>query len=124
IPYGLSDLRNEDARHEVVLVEGVMDVHTLRAHGITSVAALGGTATSRALFERLAHFGVERVILALDNDPAGHAATAKAIDHAVHAASAPDLWVIDPDLYDHAKDPGDVIRNRGAEAWRAATSAP
>src|SRR5947209_6855740 len=55
MPYRLSDLCREHAHHEVVLVEGMMDVHTFRAHGITNVAALGGTATNRGLFERLAH---------------------------------------------------------------------
>jgi DNA primase len=102
-------------------VEGVLDVHILRAHGIRSVAALGGSTITPDLFQRLADHGVERVLLALDNDAAGCAALVRAIDATVHAQRSPSVWIIDPDLYDTAKDPGDVIRTGGAEAWRAAT---
>jgi DNA primase len=127
IPYGLSDLLASGSvsdRRELALVEGVLDVHILRAHGIRSVAALGGSTITPDLFQRLADHGVERVLLALDNDAAGCAALVRAIDATVHAQRSPSVWIIDPDLYDTAKDPGDVIRTGGAEAWRAATTAP
>src|SRR4029079_17082104 len=54
IPYGLSDLLTSRAaadRRELTLVEGVLDVHLLRAHGIDNVAALGGTTITPDLFE-------------------------------------------------------------------------
>jgi DNA primase len=108
----------------VLLVEGVIDVHVLRAHGVESIAALGGTASSSDLFERLTDVGVERVVLALDNDPAGHAATRRSIDASMHASRSPDVWVIDPDLLDPAKDPGELITAGGADAWHRASAAP
>lgn len=49
IPYGLSDLlasRSLAERAKITLVEGVMDVHVLRAHDVRSVAAIGGASTS------------------------------------------------------------------------------
>jgi hypothetical protein len=127
IPYGLSDTlagSPRDQRAQILLVEGVMDVHVLRAHGIGPVAALGGTAADSGLFERLTDVGVERVVLAFDNDPAGHTATTNCIDTSVHATRSPDLWVIDPDLLDTAKDPADLISSRGADAWQRASAAP
>ena len=122
IPYGLADLAPK-ARAEVTLVEGVIDVHVLRAHDVHAVAALGGTSIGRGVFERLGDQGVERVILALDNDDAGRAAVAKAVDSSVRAARSPDVWVVDPDLLS-AKDPADVVRVGGADAWRRASAAP
>jgi DNA primase len=127
IPYGLSDTlasASREQRAQVLLVEGVLDVHILRAHGVESVAALGGTATSRNLFERLTDVGVERVVLALDNDDAGRTATAKSIDASVRASRSPDVWVVDPGLLDTAKDPAELISSRGADAWQRASAAP
>lgn len=66
-PYGLSEVLAGplETRRHLVLVEGVFDLHQLRAHGLESVAALGGTARPQ-LFERLASLGVETVTLCLD----------------------------------------------------------
>jgi hypothetical protein len=127
IPYGLSDTlatASREQRAHVLLVEGVLDVHVLRAYGVESVAALGGTTAGSGLFERLTDVGVERVVLALDNDPAGHAATGRSIDASVHASRSPDVWVVDPDLLDTAKDPAELIRAGGADAWQRASAAP
>jgi DNA primase len=128
IPYGLSDLLSGGARGDLeplVLVEGVLDVHILRTHDRDAVvAALGGTAVSSRLFEHLTDIGVERVVLALDNDPAGRAATAGHIDQAVRASSSPEVWVVDPDLLGTAKDPGELVRVGGSGAWRRASAAP
>jgi hypothetical protein len=127
IPYGLSDTlasSSRDQRAQILLVEGVLDVHILRAHDIQSVTALGGTASNSRLFERLTEVGIEHVVLAFDNDPAGRTATANSIDASVHASRSQDVWVIDPDLIDPAKDPADLISSRGADVWHRASPAP
>jgi hypothetical protein len=127
IPYGLSNLATGRSRAEaadLLLIEGVLDVHTLRANGVEHVAALGGTAASPRLFERLADLHVGDVTLALDNDPAGATATHRAINAATGADRSPRVWVIDPDLYDNAKDPGEIIQRRGPRAWERTTAAP
>jgi DNA primase len=110
-------------RADLVLVEGVLDVHILRAHGVEGVAALGGAATSERLFEQLADRGIQNATLALDNDPAGRAATIRAIERATSASRSPHIWVVDPDLLD-AKDPGELVQRRGIEAWAQASAAP
>ncbi len=127
LPYRLSDLLapgTSGAHREITLVEGVIDVHVLHAHGSAAVAALGGTTLTRSQFERLADVGVDRILLALDNDAAGRAALVRAIDEHTGAGRSPGLWIIDPDLYGDAKDPAELVRSGGADAWSAARSAP
>jgi hypothetical protein len=118
-PYGLSWVLKESPRpRDVVLVEGLLDVHHLRARQITNVVALGGTAVRAAIFERLARWGFESVTISLDRDDAGRTATAQAVDGAAHAASSPAIFVIDPDHLAPAKDPDAFVRER-REEWNA-----
>lgn len=64
------------------------------------------------------------VVNTLDNDGAGRAATARAIEASTSAARSPRIWVIAPDLLDGAKDPGDLIRAKGRDGWARASDAP
>jgi DNA primase len=118
--YGLSDVLDLPLteRRDLVLVEGLLDVHHLRTRGVMNVAALGGTGADSATFERLAHVGFERVTLCLDRDGPGRAAAARAIDHAVRAPTSPTLLVLDPEHLTPAKDPDAFVRERGVDAWR------
>ena len=118
-PYGLSTALSGslDHRREVVLVEGVIDVHALRVHGVENVCALGGTGIRSAMFEKLAKLGVERITLCLDNDQAGRAATVRAIEEAAQAPTSPALFVVDPERLAPAKDPDAYVRDHGAIAF-------
>ena len=118
-PYGLSTVLagSLDRRREVVLVEGVIDVHALRSHGVESVCALGGTSIRSAMFEQLVKLGVEKVTLCLDNDQAGRTATVGAIEQATRSASGPALFVVDPERLAQAKDPDAYLRAHGATAF-------
>jgi Toprim-like len=118
-PYGLSDLldRSPESRREIVLVEGFFDLHQLRAREIPNVAALGGTSVRPQMFERLHRLGIEAVTLCLDNDEAGRAATARAIENAARARKSPDVYVVDPGQLGPAKDPDELVRMRGPAAW-------
>jgi DNA primase len=107
-----------ETRRHLVLVEGVFDLHQLRAHGLESVAALGGTGARPQLFERLASFGVETVTLCLDNDEAGRVATARTIEHAARASKSPALFVVDPKRLGSAKDPDAYVLTERIAAWR------
>lgn len=119
-PYGLSALLSQpyEKRREIVLVEGFLDLHQLRARGIENVAALGGTSVRPQTFERLNRLGIEAVTLCLDNDEAGWTATARAIENSARARCGPAVYVIDPRQLGHAKDPDDLVRKRGVAAWR------
>lgn len=118
-PYGLSDVVAQpiSERGELILVEGLIDVHHLRARGITNVAALGGTGTRPEAFERLARLGFERVTVCLDRDEPGRAATARAVEYAARARRSPSIFVVDPEHLAPAKDPDAFVRESRVEAW-------
>jgi len=117
-PYGLADvLRGSRERGDLVLVEGVFDVHHLRALGDSPVAAIGGLSLAPRTFERLAHHQFQRVTLCLDRDGPGRAATTRAIQCAVRATTSPPLSVIDPEHLAPANDPGELVHARGFDAW-------
>lgn len=118
-PYGLSHVLAgpRELRQDVALVEGVFDVHQLRARGVDNVVALGGLGIGATVFERLSHLGVERVTLCLDRDEPGRAATARAVEQAGRAHLSPAIYVVDPERLAPAKDPDAYIRDRGTEAW-------
>ena len=127
IPYGLSDLIASPAAASAPRSRWSRASWTSMSCARTACTPSPRSAApppADELFERLADLHVEQVVLAFDNDAAGRAATVNAIDAATRAHHAPDLWVIDPDLYGSAKDPGDVVRDGGARAWQAAAAAP
>lgn len=125
-PYGLSDVLrlSPHAPRDLVMVEGVMDLHQLRARGIENVTALGGTSVNGSTFERLHRLGVESVTLCLDNDDAGRAATASAIDSAARAARSPHIYVLDSRQLGPAKDPDEFVQQHGIAAWRELLQTP
>ncbi len=90
-PYGVYDvLRLPPAdRRELVLVEGLIDVHQLRAQGFATVAAMGGARLQTSAVTRLPRLGFESVVLAFDNDAAGREGLARAVDEMSRAHVGP-----------------------------------
>ncbi len=119
-PYGLSDVigGTRDSRGELVLVEGFIDLHQLRARGFENIAALGGTSTNSRMFERLSQLGFQTVTLCLDNDEAGRAATARAVENSARAQRSPTVYVVSPEHLGEAKDPDALVQSHGSDAWR------
>src|SRR4029078_7908159 len=72
-PYGLSEvLRLPPAdRHELLLLEGLFDVHRLRSDGFPNVAAVGGARVQLGVVTRLRRLGFDAVVLAFDSDAPG-----------------------------------------------------
>jgi hypothetical protein len=119
-PYGLSDVLRlpHRARRELVLVEGLVDVHHLRAKGIANVAAIGSAHIRPDKLARLSKHGIETVTLALDNDESGRDALARAIDRATRLDHAPALRVVHPAELGDAKDPDEYVRMHGVDRLR------
>lgn len=118
-PYGFSEVvaGPREARRDLVLVEGFIDFHQVRARGLENVAALGGTSTNPRMFERLNRLGVETVTLCLDNDAAGRAATTRAVDNSARAQRSPAIYVVGPERLGKSKDPDELVRTQGTDAW-------
>jgi Toprim domain len=118
--YGISEVLRlpPGERSEVVLVEGLIDVHHLRARGYPAAAAVGGARVSPSTVVRLHRYGIESVVLAFDNDPAGRDGTTRAIGDVSRAKSAPVLRVVEPTLLGEAKDPDGFVREHGTARFR------
>jgi hypothetical protein len=119
-PYGLSDVLKlpPRERRELVLVEGLLDVHHLRAHGLANVAAVGGARIRLDMLSRLTSHGFETVTLALDNDQPGRDALVQVIDRSARLEKAPEVRVVDPDELGDSKDPDEYVRKHGVDAFR------
>ena len=118
--------------HQVVIVEGYMDAAMAHQHGFRNVVATLGTAvTDKHL--RLLRRHVDEIVLALDADAAGQAATWRALQQADESLrvgykpvvgpnsrqprAAPGRWVkLKVLALPNAKDPDELIR-ADASAW-------
>jgi len=112
-------------RHDLVLVEGLLDVLLLQALGVTNVAAVGGSGRELTAdrFEALAGWGVRRVTLLFDNDTAGREGTRAALEQSRQATAAPNIQVVDPAALGDVKDPDELVRQDGVDAWRRVLAA-
>ena len=112
----------QDAREGLVLVEGLLDVVNLHARGMANVAATGGTFSllTPERWEAIAGLGVERFVLASDADEAGRGGLAAALRNARKARNVSEVYVVDPAAYGGAKDPDELVRQRGEDALREA----
>src|SRR5262249_53699745 len=97
-PYGFSDVLclPPVERRELTLVEGLIDVHQFQSRGFRTVAAVGGARVRPDTLQRLHRSGVETVVLAFDNDPAGRDGLASVIDAALRVRDVPALRVLEP----------------------------
>ncbi|MBN1992788.1 MAG: DNA primase [Anaerolineae bacterium] len=131
--YGL-DLARKHIREadEVVVVEGYMDVIQAHQRGATNVVAQMGTALTEAQLKRIGGLA-NRIVLALDADTAGNAATMRGLSLArqllpKRTQAAPTSRGIEleahlvQELYIAAlpqgQDPDDVLRE-GLDVWQA-----
>jgi DNA primase len=123
---------------QVVIVEGYMDAAMAHQHGYRNVVATLGTAvTDRHL--RLLHRHVEEIVLALDADAAGKAATWRALQVADESLRTGLTPVVGPNrrqqrfvadrsvrlrvlALPNAKDPDELIRSNPA-SWPALVQA-
>jgi DNA primase len=105
-------------RTELVLVEGLLDVHHLRAKGFPGIAAIGSARLHPAAGRRLRRLGFDSIVLAFDNDEPGRQGAARAVEDIAGASVGPAARVLEPGLLGEAKDPDAFVRERGAEAFR------
>lgn len=119
-PYGLSDVLRlpPSERRELVLVEGLIDVHHLQAKGFPNVAAAGSARLHPDVFTRLGRLGFDSVVLAFDNDAPGREGVSRAIESGSRVKEAPMLHALEPKLLRDSKDPDAFVRKHGIEKFR------
>src|SRR5262245_46371530 len=119
-PYGISNILHLPVadRSEVVLVEGLLDVHHLRAKGFLTIAAIGSARLHPSAGRSLRQLGFESIVLVLDNDAPGRDGAARAIDDLSRARVGPAIRVLEPRLLDGAKDPDAFVREHGIDRFR------
>ena len=114
--------------NEAVVVEGYMDVIAAHEHGFTNVVASMGTAVTGQQLDSLSRHatagGIGTIILCLDSDAAGEAATMRALESVTAELNSGrrkglEVKVARPD---GGKDPDEAIRS-DPDSWRASLTA-
>ncbi len=129
IMYGLNwAAESIRASNEAVVVEGYMDVIAAHEHGFTNVVASMGTAVTGQQLDSLSRHatagGIGTIILCLDSDAAGEAATMRALESVTAELNSGrrkglEVKVARPD---GGKDPDEAIRS-DPDSWRASLTA-
>jgi len=110
---GLVGLASARGEQQLILVEGPLDALYLQSLGVKAVA-MGGTSLSPAQVRALQANRTKEIILALDSDAAGQQATEKAIQ--TLRLSRLRVYVLS--LPPGHKDPDELVRAEGVEAFQ------
>lgn len=117
-PFNLDRARGKTT---LIVVEGILDALAIRERaGLANVIALGDASLSEEKLEHALTAGAGAFILALDNDRAGADGTERAL--AVIRKHEARAYVLE--LPAGIKDPDDLIRERGPEAFVELTKNP
>ncbi len=100
----------------VLIVEGYLDAIALRENGFEAVAT-GGANLSKDQVTALERAGVKTVTLVFDNDVAGREGLERAVLPLNRSSLRP--FVINPANLSPAKDPDELIRKKGARAFKS-----
>ena len=111
--YALNMAKNERSIGHLVLVEGYMDVVSLRKYGVQGVVATLGTALTEEQARLIKRYAPE-VWISYDGDSAGQKAALRALD--IFDSQNMYARVID---YPAGMDPDDFIRQKGLEGFNA-----
>ena len=109
--------------NEAIVVEGYMDVIAAHEHGFTNVVASMGTAVTGEQLDALTRYstagGTGTVVLCLDSDAAGEAATMRALESVTAELSTGRRrgLVVKVARPDGGKDPDEAIRSN-PDSWR------
>jgi Toprim-like len=114
-PYGISEVLRSPVpdRREMILLEGLMDVHQLRAQGIRNVASIGGARLQPTTIPGLSRLRLDSIVLAFDNDSAGREGLSQAVYDLTQADVGLGLRVLEPRLLGSSKDPDEFVRAQG-----------
>lgn len=112
--YAMNMVRNERGLKRLVLVEGYMDVVSLRARGVEGVVATLGTALTSEQARLIKRY-VPEVWVAYDGDGAGRQAILRALDIIAELGGIKARVLNFP----NGQDPDDFVRERGLEGFHS-----
>lgn len=98
-------------KHQIIVVEGFMDVIRLYTIGIKNVVAIMGTAITKEHANLLMKLS-KNIVLCFDGDKAGEKATISALDALEKIGITPKIIRLEDDL-----DPDDYIIKKGSDAY-------
>jgi len=103
----------------VIVVEGYLDVVALAQHGVENSVATLGTATTVTQVQKLLR-QADRIVFCFDGDAAGRKAAWRALEGSLEVLAEPKsiAFVFLPE----GEDPDSLVRQRGADAFRALTT--
>jgi DNA primase len=108
----LKKVKNEEGIDGVIIVEGHLDVVSLSQAGFRNVVATMGTAMTKDQARILKRYS-DKIIVSYDGDSAGRNATMRGLE--ILEEEGLDVKVIS---LPEGMDPDDVIREKGADAYR------
>jgi DNA primase catalytic core len=112
--FGLHKIKSKDT---VIIVEGYFDAMYLYELGIDSIVAVGQAKLSKSHLTGLLKKGIKTVILAFDKDNVGPDNTVVAVKLLLRETTITP-YVLDPKLFGDAKDPDELVRERGINAFK------
>lgn len=101
----------------LIIVEGYPDALYLPSLGVNNIVAVGQGLLAKSHIEGLQAFGVKRVILALDNEETGLRNTEAALN--LLKGTGINAFVIDHNKMGSYKDPDELVKGQGIEAFKA-----
>jgi len=110
--FNLNETRGEKT---LTVTEGYLDALIATQRGIKGVVAVGGSSLTETQLENALKYKVKDFILALDNDEAGRKGTERSIE-LINAKGLRCYVTALPE----GKDPDDLIREKGVEAFKKA----
>lgn len=109
----LFNLRPFKTKKSIVLVEGLLDCLLASARGVENIVALGGKSLNINQLNTAIKYGVEQIIICLDNEEGTIDNILRAIE-LIRDNSEVKIYVAQ--LPDKIKDTDELIRTKGAEA--------
>lgn len=116
--FNISPLRDKKI---IVIVEGMLDCLLAKARGINNVVALAGKVLTIKQLETAVKYGVEKIVLCLDNE---EGTTQNTIDAIKLIMDNSNIKVYVAQLPDGVKDADELIRKQGASALQEAVKNP
>ena len=113
--FGLHKIKSKDT---VIIVEGYFDAMYLYELGIDNIVAVGQGKLSKSHLTGLLKKGIKKVIIAFDKDDVGPDNTVVAVKLLLRETNITP-YVLDPNLLGDAKDPDELVRDKGLDAFKA-----